>query len=60
MMLKNEQNKAEDDDLQKMRSEAMDSLKRVYEVESEEERKKRHKRIIESLKIPLKDGQASH
>ena len=58
MMLKNQQNKAEDDDLQKMRSEAMDSLKRVYEVETEEERKKRHRRFIESLRIPLKDAQA--
>jgi hypothetical protein len=58
MMLKNQQINA-DDDLQEMRREAMDSLKRIYEVETEEERRKRHRRFIESLCIPLEDAQAS-
>jgi hypothetical protein len=47
MMLKNQKK----DDFEKMRSEAMASLKRVYDIETEEERKERHRRFIESLKV---------
>jgi len=36
--------------------EAMTSLKRIDELESEEERKERHRRFLEFLKIPSKDG----
>jgi hypothetical protein len=52
----NKEKNDNDSELRKLRSEARASLKKLYEIESEEERKERHRGIIESMKIPLKDG----